>query len=85
MGGLGGLVVTMVTDVPLSVQQITLKLTWVRGQQRVPPSWMQIMASFHSPGLFTVLLLFLPFRSENETLSNAINTRHRQLRGLSEV
>ena len=38
-------------------------------------------ASFHPPGLFTVLLLFLPFRSENETLSNAVNSRHRQLRG----
>lgn len=31
------------------------------------------------------LLLFLPFRSENKTLSNAINSRHRQLGGLSEV
>lgn len=51
------------------------------GQQRAPPSWMQIMASFHLPRLFTVLLLFLPFRSENETLSNAVNSRHRQLRG----
>ena len=43
------------------------------------------MASFHPPGLFTALLLFLPFRSENKTLSNAVNSRHGQLRGLSEV
>lgn len=81
IGRAGWFVVAMVTDSHLSAQQITFKLTWIRGQQRAPPSWMQITASFHPPGLLTVLLLFLPFRSENETLSNAINSRHRQLRG----
>lgn len=41
---------------------------------------------FHPPGLLTlILLLFLPFRSENRAAFNAINSRHRQLRGLSEV
>lgn len=43
------------------------------------------MASFHLPQPFTALPLFLSFRSEDKTLSKAIDSKHRQLRGLSEV
>lgn len=73
----------MVTDVCLFSRELWSSLE--ARQQRAPPSWTQIVVSFHPLWPFYALLLFLPLRSENETLSNVINSKHRQLGGLSAV